>query len=65
MPEPRLIEPQTAHDRIQQDDALLVCAYADRQKCAEVGLPGAITRDELDRRRDQLDRVRELVFYCN
>ncbi len=65
MPEPRLLEPQTAHARVHEDDALLVCAYDDHDECAAVGIPGAITRGELDRRRDRLDRVRELVFYCN
>ncbi len=65
MPSPKIIEPQTAHEHVQQDDALLVCAYDDREKCGQVPVPEAITRSELEQEVDQLDRVRELIFYCN
>ncbi len=65
MPQPQIIEPETAHERVQQDDAVLVCAYDDREKCGDVPVPAAITLPELEQRADQLDRVRELIFYCN
>jgi len=65
MPQPKLIEPRTAHERVQNDDALLVCAYDDREKCAKVEVGEAIALTELEQRKDDLDRTRELIFYCN
>jgi len=47
---------------VKADEALIVCAYDDEDKCEELSLEGSITLAEL-RQRD-VSRERELIFYC-
>ena len=44
--------------------ALLVCAYADEDKCSSNWLDGAITLKELESRADSLPKEQEIIFYC-
>lgn len=44
--------------------ALLVCAYADEDKCRQSWLDGAITLKELERRAVSLPKEQEIIFYC-
>lgn len=58
------IEPRRARELVRSGEALLVCAYEDEQKCRSMALDGAITRNELERRKERLPRDQTLVFYC-
>ena len=46
------------------EEALLVCAYDDREKCSRMQLEGATGLDELTARLPALDHDQEIVFYC-
>lgn len=45
--------------------ALLVCAYEDEDRCAEVGPKGSISLMALRSRASGLARTRTLIFFCN
>ncbi|MBD3222827.1 ArsR family transcriptional regulator [bacterium] len=57
------IEPRHAHRRVQDQDALLVCAYDDARKCQAMALDGAIGLEEFERRKGRIDPGREIIFY--
>lgn len=61
----RKMGPQDARRRMRADAALLVCAYDSDEKFAQNRLNGAISLAELQSREDELDRERELIFYCD
>jgi len=42
MTEPRRMPPETVRRRVHEGDALLVCAYDDREKCESVALEDSI-----------------------
>ena len=58
------ISPGEARQRVQRGQALLVCGYEDDSKCRSMGLEGAITVNELQRRLGSLPKGQELIFYC-
>lgn len=58
------IDPEEARRRVQQGRALLVCAYADVEKCSRMALEGAIPLAQLAQRRASLPRDQEIIFYC-
>jgi rhodanese-related sulfurtransferase len=58
------ITPQEAHARVIAGQALLVCAYDDPARFAEVRLEGAISIQEFRARRASLPRDQEIIFYC-
>ena len=58
------ITPQDAHARVSAGQALLVCAYEDPARFAELRLEGAISIQEFRARRRTLPRDREIIFYC-
>ena len=62
MAEAERIDVETARERVQAGDALLVCAYEEEAKCRKLGLEGSITLSELRSR--NVDRDREIVFWC-
>lgn len=55
------ISPEAARTKIEQGDALLVCAYEEDEKCSEHRLTGSVTLTDLDKQ--QLGG-RQLIFYC-
>lgn len=57
------IKPKTASQRMDEGDALLVCAYDSDEKFEENHLYGAIARSELNDKLDEIDQSRELIFY--
>ena len=59
------ITPQEAHARVSVGQALLVCAYDDPARCAELRLEGAIPIQEFRARRATLPRDQEIIFYCS
>jgi len=58
------ITPQEAHARVSAGQALLVCAYEDPARFAELRLEGAISIQEFRSRRATLPRDQEIIFYC-
>jgi hypothetical protein len=64
MPEVPRISPEDARREVQSRQALLVCAYDDNAKCAQMRLEGAITINELRQRLSSLPREQELILYC-
>ena len=63
MTRPLRISPAEARRAVEQDDALLVCAYDDESKCEKLRLNGSISFAELERRLDDVSQDRRLVFY--
>ncbi len=64
MAEVARITPQEAHARVSAGKALLVCAYEDPARFAEMRLEGAIPIQEFRARRGGLPRDQEIIFYC-
>ena len=58
------ITPQEARARVVAGQALLVCAYDDPARFAEIHLEGAISIQEFRARRASLPREQEIIFYC-
>ena len=58
------ISPQEAHARVVAGQTLLVCAYDDPARFAEIRLEGAISIQEFRARRASLPRDQEIIFYC-
>ena len=65
MAEVSRITPQEAHPRVIAGKALLVCAYEDPARFAEIRLEGAISIQEFRARRSALPRDQEIIFYCS
>lgn len=58
------ISPDETREHTESGDALLVCAYDSPEKFEQNRLEGAISLDEFKSQADELDRNREIVFYC-
>jgi rhodanese-related sulfurtransferase len=58
------IDPTTAHEHVHSGKALLVCAYDSEEKYRENHLEGAISFFELEARKSQIPKDREIIFYC-
>ena len=56
------VEPEDAFEQIATQEALLVCAYADEEKCRAARIDGALTLEDLERLAPSRDR--RLIFYC-
>jgi len=65
MAEAARVTPQEAHARVSSGQALLVCAYDDPTRFAELRLEGAISIQEFRARRGALPRDHEIIFYCD
>lgn len=63
MPVPR-ITPEDARRKVQDGEALLVCAYPDPDKFTKNCLQGAISRQEFESRVASLPKNSEIIFYC-
>ena len=57
------ISPEEARARVQAGEAILVCAYSDKQ-CEGKMLDGALTRSELEQKLPSLPKDREIILYC-
>ena len=55
---------EAARQRVQNGQALLVCAYEDEAKCGSMRLEGAITTGELKGRLGSLPKSQEIITYC-
>ena len=60
----RRIDPQQVYREVDFSNALLVCAYDDRQKCEKYELPNSLSLNELQAQDATLTKDRKIVFYC-
>jgi hypothetical protein len=58
------ISPQAARQHIEDNYALLVCAYDGDEKFHENHLDGAIPLEQLQHQEGVLSTDREIIFYC-
>lgn len=58
------IEPREARQKVQKGEALLICAYDDREKFEKMHLEGAISLEAFRSRLQEIPPERELIFYC-
>jgi hypothetical protein len=56
------IPPEEAFEQMENGEALLVCAYADEEKCRAAHIENALTLQDLERLAPPRDRA--LIFYC-
>ncbi len=53
-----------AHERLTSGKALLVCAYRDEEDCKKIQLEGSISLAQMEAKRPDLPKDREIIFYC-
>jgi hypothetical protein len=53
-----------AHQKVNDNRALLVCAYDDEAKCRMVNLDGSISLTNFQSRAASLPKTQEIIFYC-
>lgn len=58
------VTPKEIRPRIEAGDAVLVCAYEDDDRYSKHRLEGAISYIEFVARQPQINKEREIVFYC-
>ncbi len=64
MYDPVTIDVSTAYRKALAGDAVLVCAYANGEKCRSMLLKGAFTFEAFLNERSLLSWHREIIFYC-
>ncbi len=57
------ISPEAAKALLDSGEAIMVCSYDD-QRCSKMMIEGAVTKSELDARKDNLPKDQNLIFYC-
>jgi hypothetical protein len=55
---------QTAHQKVVDGEALLICAYEDDERCQSIRLEGSIMMKDLMEQLPWLPREQEFIFYC-
>jgi len=58
------VKPADIYDKVQTGEVLLVCAYSDAEKFANLHLKGAISLKELDEKLKDMEKAKLIVFYC-
>ena len=58
------ISVERAHQQVNANQALLVCAYDDDAKCRMVNLEGSISLTSFQSRVGSLLKTQEIIFYC-
>ncbi len=58
------ISAEDARQKVQEGQAILVCAYDDEAKCSSMRLEGAVSLAEFRRMQTSLPRDREIILYC-
>jgi hypothetical protein len=58
------ISAEDARRKVQNGQAVLVCAYDDEAKCATMRLEGALSLREFRGTLPSLPKDREIIFYC-
>ncbi|HPC72902.1 MAG TPA: hypothetical protein P5551_00565 [Syntrophales bacterium] len=57
------ISPEEAYRKVKAGQAILVCAYADKDKFRKMCLDMAISLDEFQKRLPTLPKDQEIIFY--
>ncbi len=65
MKKPERISPERARKKVQESEALLVCAYMEDEKFREMQLEGATSYEEFKKKVASLPKDQEIIFYCN
>lgn len=65
MAEVKRIQIQEARRKVQDGEALFVCAYDSEEMCGGIRLEKALTMGEFNARLPEIPREKEIVFYCN
>jgi hypothetical protein len=55
---------EEAHQKVDANQALLVCAYDDEAKCRRVNLEGSISLTSFQSRVGSVPKTQEIIFYC-
>ncbi|HEV3056980.1 MAG TPA: hypothetical protein VGY48_01975 [Vicinamibacterales bacterium] len=55
---------EEAHQKVNANHALLVCAYEDEEKCRKVRLEGSLSLTYFQSRLGSLPSNQEIIFYC-
>jgi len=55
---------EEAHQKVNANHALLVCAYEDEAKCRKINLAGSISLTNFQSRVGSLPKSQEIIFYC-
>jgi rhodanese-related sulfurtransferase len=58
------ISVEEAHQKVDANKALLVCAYDDEAKCRKINLEGSISLTNFQSRVATLPTTQEIIFYC-
>jgi len=58
------IDPKDAHEHMNSNAAMLVCAYDAEEKFEQNHLKGAISLVEFGSQADWLPKDKEIIFYC-
>lgn len=58
------ISPQDTYRQVTSGHAMLVCAYADEDRCNTMMLQGAISLKEFESRLPNLKKDQPIIFYC-
>ena len=58
------ISPQDAYRQVTSGQAILVCAYADEERCNTMMLQGAISLKAFESRLPNLKKDQPIIFYC-
>ena len=53
-----------ARRAVAENDALLICAYDDREKCGKLGVHGSLAFPDFQQELGGISRDRELIFFC-
>jgi len=64
MPEVERTDAEEARRKVKSGQALLVCAYDDEVKYAQVNLDGSISLASFRSRLSSLPKHQEIIFYC-
>ncbi len=61
---PERLKAEEARKLIENEGAMLVCAYDDEAKCKNIGIEEAVPYPDLKPRLDSIPKSKELVFFC-
>lgn len=64
MVEAKRVKPQEARRKVQAGEALFVCGYDSEEMCQGMRLEGAMTFGEFSAKLPEIEKDREIIFYC-
>ncbi|WP_129124877.1 rhodanese-like domain-containing protein [Geomonas oryzae] len=65
MAEVKRIQVQEARRKVQDGEALFVCAYDSEEMCGGIRLEKGLTMGEFNARLPEIPKEKEIIFYCN